>query len=126
MMVSLHISLNGINFNGETFLSFLKYLRRISSHSGRKVIIISDNARYHHAKLHKNWRDQCSKQFELMYLPPYSPELNPIERVWKLTRRMAVHNSYFPSLQSVADAIESLFDTWSCGNNTLLKLCAFI
>jgi transposase len=113
-------------FNGETFFSFLKYLRRISSHSGRKAIIISDNARYHHAKLHKTWREKCSKQFELMYLPPYSPELNPIERVWKLTRRMAVHNRYFSSLQSVADAIESLFNTWSSGNNTLFKLCAII
>jgi transposase len=68
-------------FDGETFFSFLKYLRRISSHSGRKVIIISDNARYHHAKLHKTGREKCSKKFKLMYLPPYSPGLNPIERV---------------------------------------------
>ena len=113
-------------FNGETCFSFLKYLRRISSHSGRKAIIICDNARYHHAKLHKTWRDKSSKQFELMYLPPYSPELNPIERVWKLTRRMAVHNRYFPSLQSVADAIESVFNTWSSSNDTLYKLCAII
>ena len=40
-------------FNGETFFSFLKYLRRVSSHSGVKMIVITDNARYHHAKPHK-------------------------------------------------------------------------
>jgi len=113
-------------FDGETFFSFLKYLRRISSHSGRKVIIISDNARYHHAKLHKPWREKCSKRFELMFLPPYSPELNPIERVWKLTRRMAVHNRYFPSLQSIAEAVESVFNLWASGNDILTKLCAII
>lgn len=113
-------------FDGETFFSFLKYLRRLSSHSGRKVIIVSDNARYHHAKLHKTWREKCSKKFELMYLPPYSPELNPIERVWKLTRRMAVHNRYFPSLQSVTEAIESVFNIWASKNDTLTKLCAII
>lgn len=113
-------------FNGETFFSFLKYLRKISSHSGRKVIIITDNARYHHARLHKNWRKKCSDKFELMFLPPYSPELNPIERVWKLTRRIAVHNRYFPSLKSIADSIDSTFDKWASGNDTLRKLCAFI
>ena len=113
-------------FNGETFFSFLKYLRKISSHSGRKVIIITDNARYHHARLHKKWRKKCSDKFELMFLPPYSPELNPIERVWKLTRRIAVHNRYFPSLQNIADAIDSTFDKWAAGNETLRKLCAFI
>ena len=113
-------------FNGETFFLFLKYLRKVSSHSGRKVIIITDNARYHHARLHKNWRNKCSDKFELMFLPPYSPELNPIERVWKLTRRIAVHNRYFPSLKNISDAIDSTFDKWASGNDTLKKLCAFI
>jgi transposase len=113
-------------FNGETFFSFLKYLRRGSSHSGRKVIVITDNARYHHAKLHKPWREKCSEKFEMMFLPPYSPELNPIERVWKLTRRLAVHNRYFPSLESVSGAIEFVFNNWDSGNKTLKKLCAII
>ena len=113
-------------FNGETFFSFLKHLRTVSSHSGHKVCIITDNARYHHARLHKGWREKCSDKFELMFLPPYSPELNPIERVWKLTRRMAVHNRYFPSLKSISDAIDSAFDNWTYGNDTLSKLCAII
>ena len=113
-------------FNGETFFTFLKYLRRASSHSARKVIVITDNARYHHAKLHKPWREKCSKKFEMMFLPPYSPELNPVERVWKLTRRLAVHNRYFPSLEIVSDAIEFVFNNWVSGNKTLKKLCAII
>ena len=113
-------------FNGETFFTFLKYLRRVSSHPARKVIVITDNARYHHAKLHKPWREKCSQKFEMMFLPPYSPELNPIERVWKLTRRLAVHNRYFPSLKSVSDAIEFVFNNWVSGNKTLKTLCAII
>ena len=35
-------------FNAETFLAFLKQLRKASSHSGKKVCVITDNARYHH------------------------------------------------------------------------------
>ena len=71
-------------FNSETFFTFLKQLRCISCHSGRRVVLIADNARYHHGLLHKEWRQNCSDRFSIEFLPPYSPELNPIERVWKL------------------------------------------
>lgn len=73
-------------FNAKTFWDFLKQLRESSSHSGKKVIVISDNARYHHAQLHREYREKCADRFALDFLPPYSPDLNPIERVWKLTR----------------------------------------
>lgn len=73
-------------FNAETCLHFLWHLWKISSRSGRRVIVISDNARYHHATLHKEWRKTAELWFRLEFLPPYSPDLNPIERVWKLTR----------------------------------------
>ncbi|MDR2056322.1 MAG: IS630 family transposase [Desulfovibrio sp.] len=79
-------------FNGMTFFSFLKQLRRISTCSGRKVVVIIDNVRYHHARLHAEWRKKSTEKFSLEFMPPYSPELNPIERVWKLTRRKGIHN----------------------------------
>jgi transposase len=111
-------------FNGETFFSFLKYLRQISSHSGRRVVLIVDNVRYHHAQLHAEWRLDCHKKFALEFMPPYSPELNPIERVWKITRRKATHNRYFPKLEDVINAVESVFDRWRHGSEILRKLCA--
>jgi transposase len=51
------------------------------------VVPITDSAKYHHARLHREWREEHADRFALDYLPAYSPELNPIERVWKLTRR---------------------------------------
>ena len=62
--------------------------------------------------------------FTLDFLPPYSPELNPIERVWKLTRRLSTHNRYFSSLDEVISAVEGPFETWTSGNDTLRRLCA--
>jgi len=70
-------------FNADTFFTFLKKLRRLSCRAGRRVVVILDNVRYHHASLHRTWRDKCQKSFTLLFMPPYSPELNPIERVWK-------------------------------------------
>ncbi len=67
-------------------------------------MVIADNAKYHHAKLHEPWRQRPDQAFRLDFLPPYSPELNPAERVWKLTRRKRLHNRYFPSLDDVIAA----------------------
>jgi transposase len=111
-------------FNGDTFFSFLKSLRKVSCHAGRRVIVILDNATYHHARLHKDWRSQARSRFALEFLPPYSPDLSPIERVWKLTRRQATHNRYFPTLSEVIDGVEEVFNPWRNGNDTLRKLCA--
>lgn len=111
-------------FNAQTFLVFLKQLKHTACRSGRRVVVILDNARYHHGKLHKDWRALHCEQFQLDYLPPYSPELNPIERVWKLTRRKCLHNVHFEELSEVTDAVESQFAIWDKPNQTLRQLCA--
>jgi transposase len=114
------------SFNAETYWAFMKKLRKISCHSGRRILVLADNARYHHAILHSDWREDCSKSFAPLFLPPYSPDLNPIERVWKLTRRLATHNRYFEKIDMVAESVESIFNSWSKPNPTLKKLCAII
>ena len=57
-------------------------------------------------------------------MPPYSPVLNPIERVWKLTRRLCLHNRYFPLLHEVTTTVETEFAGWAGPNETLRRLCA--
>jgi len=113
-------------FNANTFFDFLKKLRKTSCHSGRRVIVLLDNAKYHHATLHRDWRNQAMPNFTVEFLPPYSPELNPIERVWKLTRRKATHNQYFPTLDLIVERVEEVFEPWQTGNETLHRLCAVI
>jgi transposase len=111
-------------FSAMSFLAFLKMLRHASIRTGRRVVVIVDNAKYHHTRLHKEWRENHVADFRLEYLPPYSPELNPIERVWKLTRRQCIHNRYFPTLQEVVTTEETQFAYWANGNETLRRPCA--
>jgi len=111
-------------FNGKTFFQFIRDLRRSSIRTGRRIVVITDNAKYHHARLHKDWREQRAPGFALDFLPPYSPELNPIERVWKLTRRRCLHNRYFAKLDEVIGAVEAEFGTWARRNEVLRRLCA--
>jgi transposase len=111
-------------FDGMTFWNFLRRLREVSGQSGRRVMAITDNAKYHHAKLHQQWREEQAPDFVLDYLPPYSPELNPIERVWKRTRRKRVHNVYFAKLQLLIDQVDEQFRQWAVPNGELARLCA--
>lgn len=111
-------------FNAETFFKFMKLLRMMTARSKKMVVVILDNARYHHAVLHKEWRESCADRFCLEFLPPYSPDLSVIERVWKLTRRLCTHNRYFPALDDIVHSVEGQFDQWSKGSETVRRLCA--
>jgi transposase len=62
--------------------------------------------------------------FILLFLPPYSPNLNPIERAWKLLRKLWLHNRYFPTLAELTQLVDRQFATWARPNSTLRKLCS--
>jgi len=104
--------------------SFKKHLKKIAytyrSHS--KIIVILDNVRFHHAKLLKKWL-LGKPQLELVYLPPYSPELNPIERAWWYMRKKITHNRYVFSLDERIVAFWKLFSHFQKPNEELLKVC---
>ena len=57
----------------------LRFLKRLIKDAGRKVFLVLDNLRVHHAKLVKAWLEKHSDEIEVFYLPSYSPELNPDE-----------------------------------------------
>lgn len=111
-------------FDARTCWQFLRNLEHRTRRAERKTVVIADNARYHHASLHEEWRRQVADHFSLYFLPPYSPELNPIERVWKLIRRRCLHNRYFRDLTEVVLALEPRLRDWSRSNSTLRRLCA--
>lgn len=65
-------------FNADLFIEFLQ---RLHKEVGKKVFVIVDNLRVHHSKVVKAWAAQHKDEVELFYLPSYSPELNPDERL---------------------------------------------
>lgn len=81
-------------FNGDSFLRFLKQLVR--RYRRQKVFLIIDNGPWH--RLYEDgqrWLRANEHRIELHRLPPYSPEFNPMEGVWKTTRRSTTHNRFF-------------------------------
>jgi len=111
-------------FNAESFKKFLqKILKSKTGHMQRLLIL--DNARFHHAKANKEFIESIKGKLELMFLPPYSPDLNPIESLWKQTRRNVTHNRYFETLDELKDALSNYFKKWNKANSILSNLSAF-
>lgn len=110
-------------FNAETFGDFLRHLLQ---HTQGKIYLILDNASWHKAKDLHDFFVANQERLERLFLPPYSPELNPIERVWRITRRQVTHNRYFESIEELETAITLHFAKWEQPNNTLRILCANI
>lgn len=59
--------------------TLMEFLRRLIREAQRKVFLILDNLRVHHAKRVREWLAQHAEKIEVFYLPSYSPELNPDE-----------------------------------------------
>ena len=59
----------------------IEFLQALIKDAGKKVFVILDNLRVHHSRLVKAWVAERQDQMELFYLPSYSPQLNPQERL---------------------------------------------
>lgn len=110
-------------FNAATFLGHLMHLV-IFKAKGKRILLILDNARYHHATLIQPWLEENKRKITLLFLPPYSPELNHSELIWKITRYFVTHNRYFPTIDSLCCALEMKFAQWDMPNEELKSLCA--
>lgn len=112
-------------FTAITFGTFLRTLLRHRSPT-RRLVVVLDNARYHHATLLRPYLAKRQQVLALSFLPPYSPELNPIERVWKLARKLCTHNQYFPALADLVTAVSAQLELWRKPNPVLSRLCGII
>lgn len=69
-----------------------------------------DNGPCHNLKEEgKQWLAENADKIALFRLPPYSPEFNPIEPVWKTTRKMTTHNRFYRTTQERDAALRTTF-----------------
>ncbi|MGH3570151.1 MAG: IS630 family transposase [Pseudonocardia sp.] len=72
------------------------------------IAVVWDNARYRHTALVRSIA--AYHRIELLYLPPYSPNLNPIERVWKFVKADALANRWRADFAAFRAAIDATLD----------------
>jgi hypothetical protein len=94
------------SIDGSSTVAFLSQVRDSYSKE-KKIHIILDNSGYHKAKEVKNFAE--NNKIELHFLPPYSPNLNPIERLWKLMNERVRNNQFFNSPTEFRQKINQFF-----------------
>lgn len=95
-------------FNGETFWGFLQQLVR--KYAPRKIFLIIDGGPCHNLnEAGKDWLRQNRRAIELHRLPGYSPEFNPTEGVWKVTRKLTTHNRFYRTTDERDAALRNTF-----------------
>ncbi|ONK05845.1 IS630 family transposase [Pectobacterium actinidiae] len=95
--------------NDYTIALFFIEIRKRYPDYRQKIHVILDSAGYHRTQLIKDWA--LVVNIELHYLPPYSPNLNAIERLWKVMNEHARNNRYFENTRDFRDAIFNFFST---------------
>ena len=77
---------------------FLKELSKIFSKD--KILLVCDGAAWH-----KSMSLEIPENIDLLFIPPYTPEMNPIEQIWKEIRKIGFKNECFSSLDKVVDRL---------------------
>lgn len=109
-------------YDGQAFLRFLSVV--LDVYPTGNIVMVLDNARIHRAKLLQPFLEANSHRLELVFLPPYSPEFNLMEGVWKWLKETVVHNVFFGSVQKIVLAVrEFLQDVKQRREEVIDRLC---
>jgi len=96
--------------NSEATITFLKRIEKAYPDK-RKIYVFSDNARYYKNKAVQNFIK--TSKINLCYLPSYSPNLNPIERLWKWMKERVMYNTYYQEFDDFKNAIFGFLEALS-------------
>ena len=101
-----HQGIDG-KFNSDSYQAFLlSVLAQTTEH----LFLIQDGAKYHTSKATKQFFAQHTDRLTVFQLPSYSPDYNPIEYLWRKTKKRATHNHYFEQFQEIIDSVEKALE----------------
>lgn len=107
--------------NAQSTVELLEKL--VQKHSEKELTVVLDNARYYHNQIVKDWIKDHTK-VKLLFLPPYSPNLNLIERLWRFMRKTVIDYYYYDTFSRFRKAILEFFKNISWHHNELETLLA--
>ena len=88
--------------NGNSMCDLLRAIR-LKHPKAKKIHLILDNAGYNRSYKVKDLAKELG--IKLIYLPAYSPNLNPIERLWKFMKKRVMANRYYPDMETFQEEL---------------------
>jgi transposase len=97
------------NYEAEVFFNFLRNVLMLYPFDN--ITIILYNSRIHHAKLLKPLLQKHRERLNLVFLPPYSPNLNLIEGLWRWMKSEIINNIFYDSVKEIQKEVRSFIDS---------------
>ena len=107
--------------NSATYIAFLK---GVLAHTTRPIILIQDGARYHTSAETTAFFAQQTARLQVFQLPTYSPDYNPIEKLWKKIKQQDTHLHYFPTFEALTQKVEQALIKFANIPEEILALCS--
>ena len=92
--------------NAQTMIALLLLILKAQKEG--KIHIVLDNAKYYHAEIIKDFLKE-NPRIILHFMPPYSPNLNIIERLWKILKKKVVYNKFYMKFTDFREAVINFF-----------------
>jgi hypothetical protein len=106
-------------FNSDSYQVFLLSVLACTT---EHLFLIQDGAKYHTSKTTKQFFVDQRDRLTVFQLPSYSPDYNPIEYLWRKTKKRATHNKYFEQFQEIIASVEQTLNHFAQHANEVLGL----
>ena len=108
--------------NSITFRNFLRNFIQTLNQK-KKYVFVLDNAGFHKTQTVMNLIAEFQAFISIEFIQPYSPELNPIETCWKVTKNAVTKSQYFPTIDHMQNALENFWSKHIFMQNFITYLC---
>ena len=104
--------------------AYIAFLTRVLEQTTQPILLIQDGAKYHTSAETKAFFAQQTARLEVFQLPTYSPDYNPIEKLWKKIKQQDTHLHYFPTFEALTDKVEQALLKFATIPEEILALCS--
>lgn len=105
----------------EEFIAFMNTIK--ASYRGYDVVLCLDNFPTHKSQKVKDYLKN-NEWLELLLLPPYSPQFNPIEQLWKYMKYKVTHNTFYRKIDELGDSINEFFAEIKVKKTVIKSICS--
>ena len=103
--------------------SYQAFITQVLDTTDRPVIVIQDGARYHTSKAMQAFFAAHAERLTVAQLPSYSPDYNPIEKLWKRIKEKETHLHYFPTFEALTDKVQQALFNFQNAQEEILSVC---
>jgi len=111
-----------VSVNAQSTITLLKKIEAKNTEA-KNIYVVVDNARYYNCSLVKEYLENST--IKLVFLPPYSPNLNLIERLWRVLNKHILYNQYYEKFSEFRKAVLGFFQNIKRYRQDIEKILAF-